>query len=137
MNGPTERIAINGLDQVFVEAGLLRQALVLQVSVARDRDEDHPSSRVRGAESTRQLPAVDTREPDVDDRNVRLEFKGPCETSEPVFCLVHLVPVQLEHEANHLTRVGAVLDKQDTARALGRDSSRSSRERLNGNGDTR
>lgn len=137
MNGLGEGIGVNRLDQVRVEAYFLRELLILQLSVTGDRDEDHPPPGVRGAQSTRQLPAIEARKADVDHGDIRLEVEGLCETCNAVFCLVHFVPIQLEHEAKHLTCIGAVFDNQDTASGSGGASCRPRRERLHRNGDPR
>ena len=70
----------------------------------------------REAHPARDLEPVEARQPDVDERDVGPQTEGRLKPGGAVHGLVHLVAGQLEHEPQHLTRVGIVLHDEDPAR---------------------
>ena len=73
---------------------------------------DAPTAGAPGARSR----AVEARQPDVDERDVGPQVEGRRKPGGPVHRLVHLVAGQLEHDPQHLARVGIVLHDEDPAR---------------------
>ena len=75
MNGLDESPGVNGLDQVRVEARVLRKPAIFGPPVAGDGDKDHPACGFRSAQAARQLTAVKLRQPDVDDGDIGLQLE--------------------------------------------------------------
>ena len=75
---------IDRLDQVVVEAGLLRAQLVARLAVAGDRHQPDPRQPRLVPDAAGQLVAVHQRQPDVEQRDVGGERLQLCQRLRPV-----------------------------------------------------
>ncbi len=95
-----------------VEAGRCGARAVLGLPVAGERHEEHLRAN-GGAHATRDLEAVDERQADVDEGDVRPDGEGPRDALDAVDGDVDLVAEALEQLLKRLAIVCAILDDED------------------------
>src|SRR5580765_1923093 len=103
------------LGEMGVEAGLERAALVVDLSVSRDRDQDRIGA-APGADAARHLISVQAGQADVDQDDIGPHHLVTVQPTGAVGGLGHPVTLVLEQRAQALSRVVVVLDQQYVSR---------------------
>src|SRR5512133_1215992 len=123
------------LGQVGVEPGVRGAPPIVRQAVAAQRDEVRAAGPGLAAQRLRDRVAVHLREPDVAQHDVGRELPGALQPVGPGVRHGHLVPLDLQREAEALRGVDVVLDDEDAARVRGgcrrggRDRARGRRQR--------
>lgn len=78
-----EPLRVHERGEVDVESGGQRPAPVLDLAVTRDRDEEDVGPGHLLADQPGQPVPVETRQPDVDERDVRTERLEPMQSARP------------------------------------------------------
>src|SRR3989442_15126225 len=125
-----ELLQVHRLREVRLEACREGLAHVLRPAVAGRRDEPHPGELAARADPARDLEAVDVGQADVAQHDVRAHAHGGAQPVLAVRRGLHGGALDLQHELQHVARVGVVLDDEDRvalearARAGGRRARR-------------
>src|SRR5690606_17718343 len=86
---------IDRLDHVLVETGLLRPSPVFLLPPARESEERHLSAPLLLADLTRAFIAVQPRQPDIEQHDVRPKFRSSFDGLASVMRFSHLMAAQL------------------------------------------
>src|SRR4029453_1934865 len=95
-----------------IEPGVERLWAIVRLTIAREgHQENRPAERTPNL--ARDLVTIELRQPDIDQRDVRVLAQDRVETSGSIDGVVHLVTGELEGDAQHLTGVAVVLHDDD------------------------
>src|SRR5213083_339486 len=109
-----ERIRIDGLEQVRVEAGISGPLHVVRLTVSGQRDQVG-TRRPERAHAARDLVAVHLGQADVDQRDLGMILAGELERAWPGAGGVDTMAFELEERAQRFTGVLVVFDDEDGA----------------------
>src|SRR5512140_3825986 len=76
MRARRARVAVHRLDEMAIETRLRRAPAVVRLSVSRERDEAGPRAPRQGADTARQLVAVDLGQAEIEQRDVGRELRS-------------------------------------------------------------
>src|SRR4051794_19405627 len=83
-DGRGQMVEVDGLDQVLLELGLEAAAAILFLTVSGQRDEAAVDRAGERAQPRRELVAVNHREADVQQRDLRMKARGDVESGHGV-----------------------------------------------------
>src|SRR5690349_21714789 len=108
--GRLELLDSRRLDQVRVEPGLDHTNAILLLPEARHRDETDAAALRAGSHRTRDLQAIELRQPDIHYGDVGRLLEDQVEPGAAVACGLHVVTPEAQKRAHRLANVLAVVD---------------------------
>src|SRR5687768_6580360 len=111
-------IGLDGLHHMMVETRFTRPPFVVFLSPSGNRDENHVLAVRQPSDSTRELVAIELRQPDVQKCEIGFEDRSTFERREAVVRDIYLVPHRTQDHREAGGKILVVLGKQNAPSAI-------------------